>query len=115
MSDQSAVVMMDEFAEGDVLCDALRVICKPDESRGGVDDGAYQLAFAEILSIGESNKAILLETYKAKETVGAYVLEYNLKFPKRRDELLQGFIKTWLSSHPCEEFDGSSYRLLLIK
>ena len=80
-----------------------------------LEDGEYKLAFADILSIGECNKSIFLDTYKEFESVGAMVLEYNLKFPKRRDELLQRFINTWLISHPCEDFDGSSYRLFLVK
>ena len=101
MSDQIAVVMLDELAEGGVLSTALRVICNPEESRGAVEDGEYKLAFADIHSIGEYHKSILFDIYKEFESVGAMLFDYNLKIPKRRDELLQGFIHTLLISHPC--------------
>ena len=74
MSDQIAVVMLDELAKGDVLSTALRVICNPDESRGGVEDGEYKLAFADILSIGECNKSIFLA--QLEEPFGVAFLEF---------------------------------------
>ena len=98
---EGAVVMLDELAEGGVLSTALRVICNPEESRGAVEDGEYKLAVADILSIGEYHKSIFFDIYKEFESVGAMLFDYNLKIPKRRDELLQGFIHTLLISHPC--------------
>ena len=80
MSDQIAVVMLDELAKGDVLSTALRVICNPEESRGAVEDGEYKLAVADILSIGEYHKSIFLDIYKEFESVGAMVFDYNLKW-----------------------------------
>ena len=82
--------MLDELAEGGVLSTALRVICNPEESRGAVEDGEYKLAVADILSIGEYHKSIFFDIYKEFESVGAMLFDYNLKIPKRRDELLGG-------------------------
>ena len=108
--------MREEIAIIDVLSTALRVICKPEDLETGiVENVEYNLAFVDILSVGEENKAIFLDLFKEFKSVGSAVQEYNQKFPGRRDELLNGFISTWLVSHPPEEFYGSSYQSFLVK
>ena len=94
---------------------ALRELCPQQECELGIVVIESEKVFVDILSLGTSNRETFLTLYKEFKKTGAAVREYTDNWPRKREELLQGFIATWKKSHVPETFYASGFKKFLIK
>ena len=106
--------MQEETDEVGLFAIALRGIIVTQGQKLGIVTTESENECVDILC-RTSNTAMFLNLYKDFKAAGAAWKEYTQNLPRRRDEILKGFIGTWLECHPPETFYASEFRKFLIK
>ena len=107
--------MEEPIAEVVLFSSALRELCPQQECELGIVSIESETEFVDILSLGTSNRESFLTLYKEFKETGTAVRGYTENWPRKREELLQGFIATWKLSHLPETFYASGFKNFLIK
>ena len=107
--------MEESLAEVALFSSALRELCPRQESELTIVSMESEKEFVDILSLGTDNKETFLTLYKEFKATGTAFQEYTDKWPRKREELLQGFITTWTLSHIPATFYASGFKNYLIK